>query len=223
MCLFLFQEEEDDYEEDDALEPNNDGIKSSQKGWHKTSKTLFLSEQIGAEERKRLISSCKTFSVVKDLANLSPSSGKGHGLQRRHSISICESKAVVQRKTSIAESASSGDASPPLASSCVSPYSLNVSQMHESLQDEFETTQPWMGRTEALQTLNLRLDEVAHIRSVLTKAELESLPLDGNVRDNVEKGKVDVQRYLMKTSTICKDCFRFAESSIYNICTLSYY
>ena len=41
-----------------------------------------------------------------------------------------------------------------------------------------------------METLNLRLDEVAHIRSVLTKAELEGLPIDGNVRENVEKGKV---------------------------------
>ena len=42
----------------------------------------------------------------------------------------------------------------------------------------------------SLKTLNLQLDEVAHIRSVLTKAQLESLPLDGEVREGVERGKV---------------------------------
>ena len=44
---------------------------------------------------------------------------------------------------------------------------------------------------DALKTLNLKLDEVAHIRSVLTKAQLDGLPIDGNVRDNVERGKVN--------------------------------
>ena len=42
----------------------------------------------------------------------------------------------------------------------------------------------------ALQTLDLTLDEVIHIRSVLTKAELEGLPLDGSLKEDVEKGKV---------------------------------
>ena len=42
----------------------------------------------------------------------------------------------------------------------------------------------------ALQTLDLTLDEVVHIRTVLTKAELESLPLDGSLKEDVEKGKV---------------------------------
>ena len=42
----------------------------------------------------------------------------------------------------------------------------------------------------ALKTLTLTLDEVVHIRSVLTKAELEGLPLDGDLKDDVAKGKV---------------------------------
>ncbi len=42
----------------------------------------------------------------------------------------------------------------------------------------------------ALKTLDLNLDEVVHIRSVLTKAELESLPLEGTIKEDVEKGKV---------------------------------
>ena len=50
-----------------------------------------------------------------------------------------------------------------------------------------------------MKTLNLRLDEVAHIRSVLTKAELEALPIDGNVRHDVERGKVS--RKKIRTST----------------------
>ena len=46
------------------------------------------------------------------------------------------------------------------------------------------------GWATALQTLELTLEEVIHIRSVLTKAELENLPLDGNLKEDVEKGKV---------------------------------
>ncbi|CAB4067939.1 dnk [Lepeophtheirus salmonis] len=41
-----------------------------------------------------------------------------------------------------------------------------------------------------LRTCELHLDEVAHIRSVLTKAELETLPMDNNIRSNVQRGKV---------------------------------
>ena len=46
---------------------------------------------------------------------------------------------------------------------------------------------------DALKTLSLKLDEVGHIRSVLAKAQLDGLPLDGNVRDYVERGKVILQ------------------------------
>merc|ERR1719290_259274 len=73
---------------------------------------------------------------------------------------------------------SQSDASPP--------YRLNTSQMHASLQEEYNSPE-WQ---RALQTLNLSLEEVAHIRSVLTKAELEGLPLEGSVKDNVCRGKV---------------------------------
>ena len=41
-----------------------------------------------------------------------------------------------------------------------------------------------------LKTLDLRLEEVAHIRSVLTKAELEAMPIDSSVRDSIARGKV---------------------------------
>ena len=33
-----------------------------------------------------------------------------------------------------------------------------------------------------LETLDLNMDEVIHIRSVLTKAEMEGLPLDGTLK-----------------------------------------
>merc|ERR1712037_506576 len=42
----------------------------------------------------------------------------------------------------------------------------------------------------ALQTLDLTLAEVIHIRSVLTKAEIEGLTIDTNLREDLERGKV---------------------------------
>ena len=59
------------------------------------------------------------------------------------------------------------------------PISKNL--FYVSLQEHWAT---------ALQTLDLTLDEVIHIRTVLTKAELESLPLDGTTKEDVEKGKI---------------------------------
>eukprot|EP00088_Acartia_fossae_P066572 TRINITY_DN8263_c0_g1_i1.p1 TRINITY_DN8263_c0_g1~~TRINITY_DN8263_c0_g1_i1.p1 ORF type:complete len:538 (-),score=107.24 TRINITY_DN8263_c0_g1_i1:396-2009(-) len=141
-------------------------------------------------------------AVVKDLANQSKSR-----VQRRHSITLCTNS--YRRKSSVSSSSSgcssssggSSTTSTPKtsfssttnnyaqASSPLSPspsYKLNTSQMHASLQEEYNSPE-WQ---RALQTLNLSLDEVAHIRSVLTKAELEGLPLEGSVKDNVCKGKV---------------------------------
>jgi len=66
-------------------------------------------------------------------------------------------------------------------------YDLNTPQMHANLHSEFLQSDGW---ATALQTLELTLEEVIHIRSVLTKAELENLPLDGNLKEDVEKGKV---------------------------------
>jgi spire-like protein len=38
----------------------------------------------------------------------------------------------------------------------------------------------------------LTLQELIHIRSVLTKAEIESLPVEGNFKEDVENRKVHI-------------------------------
>ncbi len=53
-----------------------------------------------------------------------------------------------------------------------------------------------------MHALDLNLDEVIHIRTVLTKAELEGLPLEGTLKDDVEKGKVG----LIHCSKRIRDC-----------------
>eukprot|EP00094_Tigriopus_californicus_P001518 TCALIF_01470-PA protein Name:"Similar to spir Protein spire (Drosophila melanogaster)" AED:0.07 eAED:0.11 QI:767/0.83/0.85/1/0.16/0.57/7/0/533 len=185
--LAFDEEEEDDFEDessesddgDDAEIERSPKINTSKKGWHK--------------------------AIVKDLANLSTSSSGKSNLQRRHSITICESRSGRSRKCSSVSSGSSSGGSnqstqpntPQNQSprhSRVNPpesngYTLNVAEMHANLHDEFNQSEG-PRKNEGFETLNLRLDEVAHIRSVLTKAELEALPIDGNVRESVEMGKV---------------------------------
>lgn len=68
----------------------------------------------------------------------------------------------------------------------------------------------------------LTLEEIVHIRSVLTKAELESLPVEGHVKEDAEKRKVCF--LCMKTrfsifgpwGQICKLCKRTVCSKCYS-------
>lgn len=164
QLLNFDEEEEDELESEDDVD--DDKKATSPTDWQKT--------------------------VVKDLAHQIHEK-----VERRHSISLCENP---RRKSSSTCSASSSTTTSPKTSfssqtsayssqpeSPTSPvYRLNTSQMHASLQEEYNSPE-WQ---RALQTLNLSLEEVAHIRSVLTKAELEALPLDGCVKENVGRGKV---------------------------------
>lgn len=43
--------------------------------------------------------------------------------------------------------------------------------------------------------LSLTLEEIVHIRSVLTKAELEGLPVEGHVKEDAEKRKVSLHMF----------------------------
>jgi len=60
-----------------------------------------------------------------------------------------------------------------------------MSWSRSSLQDDL-----WQMKTWQEECLSLTLEEIVHIRSVLTKAELESLPVEGHVKEDAEKGKV---------------------------------
>ena len=69
--------------------------------------------------------------------------------------------------------------------------------------------------------LSLTLDEIVHIRSVLTKAELEALPVDANIKNDVENRKICFlclktrfglfgswgQKCRLCHRTICTKCF----------------
>ncbi|XP_035722855.1 protein spire-like isoform X2 [Vespa mandarinia] len=55
---------------------------------------------------------------------------------------------------------------------------------------EDNTQKPNLGDMFFDERLSLTLEEIVHIRSVLTKAELESLPVEGQVKEDVEKRRV---------------------------------
>jgi len=64
---------------------------------------------------------------------------------------------------------------------------LPRSMSKSMLQEEFFQSNHWQT---AIECLSLNLEEVVHIRNVLTKAELEGLPLECSLKEDVEKGKV---------------------------------
>jgi len=77
--------------------------------------------------------------------------------------------------------------------------------------------------------LSLTLDEIVHIRSVLTKAELESLPVEGRVKEDVEKRRVCFlclktrfgllgpwgQRCRLCKRTVCVKCYSKVSIFVY--------
>ncbi|RWS08201.1 protein spire 1-like protein, partial [Dinothrombium tinctorium] len=101
--------------------------------------------------------------------------------ERRHSISVCESPSG---KSSSVEKADFQE-------------SNNNQTSDELVIDPNEDTRErvasiWAATAwgKTYDCLSLTLDEVQHIRSVLTKAELESLGVTKSIRDDLEKGKI---------------------------------
>lgn len=59
-----------------------------------------------------------------------------------------------------------------------------------ALQEELTSSQSWQDAISLDDRLSLTLAEIVHIRTVLTKAEVEALPTEGRVRHDVESRKV---------------------------------
>ncbi|XP_077502346.1 spire type actin nucleation factor isoform X2 [Amblyomma americanum] len=94
-------------------------------------------------------------------------------LERRHSITVCESPSRVSN-TSITQDGARR------------PDKLSLSTRHESGKENWTTAQ-W---EKSMECLSLTLEEVVHIRNVLTKAELESLLANKPLYEDVEKRRV---------------------------------
>ncbi|XP_026314563.1 protein spire isoform X2 [Hyposmocoma kahamanoa] len=77
-----------------------------------------------------------------------------------------------------------------LASSDADAQLGELSWSRSSLQDELIKSKQWQDAITSDDRLSLTLEEIVHIRSVLTKAELEVLPVEGRVKEDVEKRRV---------------------------------
>ena len=100
---------------------------------------------------------------------------------------------------SSASSTSSVSIPSPPGSPCMLPV-LDPLVEHARLaniQDEFLQSKNF----ESVDCLALTLEEMVHIRRVLTKADLEDLPLDASVKDEIANGKV---RVCLLTSRHCR-------------------
>lgn len=167
QLLSFDEEEEDEYEEEEEeLEDRDDKTKpkdesSHKTAWHKT--------------------------IAKDLANLS-NPKTAATLERRHSITLCESRLRKTSHDSTKDSSESSQRSSPVRDTTSQSngqfVSLTVAAIQQQAMQESETS----GIAKPHKTLNLRLEEVAHIRSVLNRAELETL--DTSMKDDIERGKV---------------------------------
>ncbi|XP_039279947.1 protein spire isoform X2 [Nilaparvata lugens] len=209
-------DEDDDDEDDEDVDCGGGGgggdRKQSQGGgkrhpWHRTGTSTTLTH----DEYHRY---CDTALESYDLATQCPSR---RASMRRHTIVVCE-PAAKSGSLSVPQSrpASRQTASTPSDDSlgCTLP---EMSWSRSSLQDDLLQSKQWQE-----ECLALTLEEIVHIRSVLTKAELESLPVEGHVKEDAEKRKVCF--LCMKTrfsifgpwGQICKLCKRTVCSKCYS-------
>lgn len=77
----------------------------------------------------------------------------------------------------------------PRRSQTIAEGTKDSEDQNEDWQDD-KGQKPTLGDMFLDERLSLTLEEIVHIRSVLTKAELESLPVEGRVKEDVEKRRV---------------------------------
>ncbi|XP_017762207.1 PREDICTED: protein spire isoform X3 [Eufriesea mexicana] len=77
----------------------------------------------------------------------------------------------------------------PRRSQIIAEGTKDNEDQSEDWQDD-KGQKPTLGDMFLDERLSLTLEEIVHIRSVLTKAELESLPVEGRVKEDVEKRRV---------------------------------
>ncbi|XP_017794860.1 PREDICTED: protein spire isoform X3 [Habropoda laboriosa] len=160
---------------------------------------------------------CDTQLESYDLATQCPSrraSARKHAARRSIALtaltgttSLPHSRPQSRQHTGATESASSQGPSPnvsmnpspslspqprtrqPRRSQTIAEGTKNAEDQNEDWQDD-KGQKPTLGDMFLDERLSLTLEEIVHIRSVLTKAELESLPVEGRVKEDVEKRRV---------------------------------
>lgn len=144
---------------------------------------------------------------------------------RRHTLSTCGAEhllgppgtqSVPQSRPASRQSRDSSETDSQLGA--ILP---EMSWSRSSLQDELIQSKQWQEAMSLDDRLSLTLEEIVHIRSVLTKAELEALPVEGHVKEDVEKRKVCFlclktrfgifgpwgQRCKLCKRTVCAKCY----------------
>ncbi|EFA04670.1 protein spire [Tribolium castaneum] len=103
---------------------------------------------------------------------------------RRHTLEVCDPNlgcySVPQSRPCSRQSCNSSEAE----SVQLEP------EVAKAMQDELTNARSWQDTISLDDRLSLTLSEIVHIRAVLTKAELEALPVEGRVRHDVESRKV---------------------------------
>ncbi|XP_032529553.2 protein spire isoform X4 [Danaus plexippus] len=132
-----------------------------------------------------------------DLATQCPSR---RASMRRHTITHAHACPATDGAQSLPHSRPGSRASCAGASLSSDDAQLNeLSWSRASLQDELiksvsdsptSTHKQWQDAIISDERLSLTLEEIVHIRSVLTKAELEVLPVEGRVKEDVERRRV---------------------------------
>ncbi|XP_052747104.1 protein spire [Bicyclus anynana] len=133
-----------------------------------------------------------------DLATQCPSR---RASMRRHTIthSVPPTDGAQSMPHSRPNSRASCGGATSLASSDADAQLGDLSWSRSSLQDELIKSvsgspthqhKQWQDAIMSDDRLSLTLEEIVHIRSVLTKAELEVLPVEGRVKEDVEKRRV---------------------------------
>ncbi|XP_071539533.1 protein spire homolog 1 isoform X2 [Panulirus ornatus] len=106
--------------------------------------------------------------------------------ERRHSITLCETPSLTQNSSSsITPPSSLPQSRNPSAPG--SPAHQDFIPSSSQIQRDFLSSAHFSSR---LDCLALTLEEVVHIRNVLTKADLEALPLDLTIKEDMAKGKI---------------------------------
>uniref|UniRef100_A0A224XK81 Putative kinase non-catalytic c-lobe domain protein n=1 Tax=Panstrongylus lignarius TaxID=156445 RepID=A0A224XK81_9HEMI len=155
---------------------------------------------------------CDTALQSYDLATQCPSRKAS---MRRHTVVVCHSGTKGSLSVPQSRPPSRQTDSPTDESlSCTLP---EMTWSRTSLQDDLLKSKQWQE-----ECLSLTLEEIVHIRSVLTKAELESLPVEGRVKEDAERRKVCF--LCMKTrfgifgpwGQICKLCKRTVCAKCYS-------
>ncbi|XP_063228893.1 protein spire isoform X2 [Bacillus rossius redtenbacheri] len=180
------QDEDDDDDEEDLPSPP---VRGTQRDSHAGSSTKKASpwRRTGTLTPQEYHSYIDSALASYDLATQCPAR---RAVVRRHTIVAAAAEAGTQslphsrpasRGPALSSASSETDYSNMLG--CALP---EMSWSRSSLQDELLHSN-WQ---QAMECVSLTLEEIVHIRSVLTKAELEGLPVEGHVKEDVEKRKV---------------------------------